>query len=222
MDSDSHSSCKRSASEDWNRGRQVSNREIIERFNSLRKRMTELPDMAGTALAVVVTQRLMDHYLLQPEDQRSRFVARWAEMMPLLWKTVSHPSAELKRTLKSKLIENTDESLGREYAMDAYRYEEDAGNACICSIEAYCGDRMGVAAAASQLLTHAQSRAQTIAMEIGEDRMSANAQSRVLRFQRVELDRLENAISLLEREGFSTTLLPQLRDLLDAGKTGTD
>ena len=175
--------------------------------------MESLPTTAGIALAVTVTQRLIDHYLLQPENRRSTFVAHWAEIMPLLWEAVSQPSVELKRTLEMKLIEYI-ETLKQKYPTDAYRYEEDAGNACICAIEAYCGHHKAVAATASQLLTHAQSRAQRTATEMGEDRMSPGAQARIVRFQHIELDRLERAISLLEREGFSDAALPQLRDLI--------
>ena len=103
--------------------------------------------------------------------------------------------------------------------MDAYLYDEDAGNAGICAIEAYCGDRKGVTAAASQLLAHAQSRAYKISTEMREDLMSASGRARVLQLRHLELDRLERAVSFLEREVFSVALLPQLRSLLAGEKS---
>lgn len=86
--------------------------EITNRFNALAERMENLPAKDGVALAVSVTQRLMDHYLAQPENRRSSFVAYWAEMMPVVWRMVLHPSAELKRTLKRKLKEYIKRLLG--------------------------------------------------------------------------------------------------------------
>jgi hypothetical protein len=199
---------------EYSGGRKVS-KEVTNRFNALAQRMEGLPEMAGVALAVTVTQRLMDDYFLQPKNQRSSFVAHWAEMMPVVWSMVLHPSPERQQTLKRVLKEYVDSDLGQESSdVGQPQFERDAGYACIGAIEAYCGNPKAVAAAASELLADAQRRAQTISTEIGEDRMSTNGETRVLRFQQMELDRLDNAVSLLEREGFSVGVLPQLKELL--------
>jgi hypothetical protein len=194
--------------------------EITDRFNSIATRIGGLPEEARLAVAVIVAQRLVDQYRLQPEGRRSNFVAPWAEMMPLLWRAVAEPSDELKRTLQTRLNEDIGELLGQEQAEYGQpKYEEYAGYACIAAVEAYCGNSKAAAAAASQLLADAQWRAQRSTTEMGEDRMSATARARVLRLRHVELDRLDNAVSLLEREGFSVALLPQLRDVLGATAT---
>jgi hypothetical protein len=195
-------------------------KEIIDRFNSLAKRIEDLPESARFAVAVAVTQGLMDQYLLEPENRRSSFVAPWAEMTPLLWAALTHPSAELKRTLETKLKEFIEECFDREspeYGQP--RYAADAGYACISAIEAYCGNSKAAAGPVSDLLAHAQRRAQRTSTKMGEDLMSANARARVLRLRHMELDRVENAVSLLEREGFSVGVLTQLRELLTSEGT---
>jgi hypothetical protein len=187
-------------------------KEIITRFDSLAKRIEGLSELARLAVAVAVTQHLMDEYLLQPEDRRSSFVVPWAETTPLLWTALTHPSAELKRTLETKLKEFVEEYFDQEpteYGQP--RYAADAAYACMAAIEAYCGNNKAAAGPVSDLLADAQRRAQAISTEMGEDLMSASANARVLRLQHLELDHVENAVSLLEREGFSVGVLPQLR-----------
>jgi hypothetical protein len=197
-------------------------REIIDRSNSLANRIEGLSERARFAVAVAVTQRLMDEWLLQPENERSSFVAPWAEMTPLLWTALTHPSAELKRTLETKLKEFLKEYWDQEpteYGQP--QYTQDAGYACIAAIEAYCGNIKAAAVTVSNLLADAQRRAQAISTEMGQDLMSASADARVFRLQHLELDHVENVVSLLEREGFSVEVLPQLRELLRLkGKEG--
>ncbi len=99
----------------------------------------------------------------------------WAETMPLVLRMVSHPSAELKRTSRKHLKEYTGEFLSREVPdFGQPEYEETAAFACICAIQAYCDDSKGVVCAASQLLAHAQRRAQNTSAQMGEDLMSEN------------------------------------------------
>ena len=194
--------------------------EIIDRFNSIATRIEGLPEEARLAVAVIVAQRLVDQYHLQPEDRRSTLVTPWAEMLPLLRRAVAEPSDELKRTLQARLNEGIGELLSQEQAEYGQpKYEEYAGYACIAAIEAYCGNSKAAAGAASQLLADAQWRAHRSTTEMGEGLMSATARARVLRLRHVELGRLDNAVSLLEREGFSVALLPQVRDVLVATAT---
>jgi hypothetical protein len=140
-------------------------------------------------------------------------------MMPPLWTALTHPSAELKRTLEAKLNEYVEKFLGQEPPeFGQPKYDEDAGYACIAAIETYCGNSKAAASAASFFLGDARRRAQKVSTEMGEDLMSTDARARVLRLQRMELDRVENAVSLLEREGFSVGVLPPLRELLTGQK----
>jgi cell division septum initiation protein DivIVA len=205
---------RRLAAKHYEKATQVSN-EIIDRFNSLAKRIEDLPESARLAIAVAIAQRLADEYLIQPEDQRSSFVAPWADMMPLLWTALTHPSVELKRILESKLSEYIGEFLDQsslEYGQP--KYDEDAGYACIAAIETYCGNSKAAAKVASFLLGDARRQAQRISTEMGESHMSANARARVLRLRHLELDRLDRAVTLLEDQGFSIGVLPQLNKLL--------
>jgi hypothetical protein len=84
----------------------------------------------------------------------------------------------------------------------------------IYAAQSYCtGSPHDALTGALQLLDDAFFRADRIAEEIGENLMSADARARGERFEQLELNCLDHALSLLEQEGFAPGILPRLRRL---------
>ena len=190
-------------------------RDIVDQCDNIASRIQNLPPLARVAVAVEAAKRLMSQYLELPPGRQLPLTVAWADVISMLRKVISSPSEELNREIDKRLKEYYSGPHCHELEEDALPgADEDAASAAIYATEAYCtGSETAAAQAALQLLTDADARASTVSEAIGEDLMSISAEARRGRFQQIELDRLNSAVSLIEQKGVSGATLRRLQDL---------
>ena len=202
---------------------QPDGRTISDQCDTLDRRIVALPERERAAIAVGAAWRLMSQYLRLPEQRLMDFTVTWANTVSTLWESLPGPTEKVNQLVEAKL---------REYYSGPYCHElgdnalpgadEDTASAAIYATEAYCtGNSKAATCAAMQLLTDAESRANSIALANGEHWNARESDARTFRFQQIELNRLGSAVSLLEMEGLTDTM-PRFREIFADDAAGMD
>jgi len=189
---------------------------IIDQADSIRRRVVSLPEKPRLTLAIAAAQRLMDEYLELPEESREPFTATLVDLVSKLGDAITQRSEELDRELDKEL---------KEYYAGPYSYElgedalpgsdDDAASAAIYAAEAYCTDDKEAAAFAAMQLFHATTdKVGDMCVAQGIDAMSKEADQLRFQSEQIELDRLANAVSFLERQEFTETTLQSVITIL--------
>jgi hypothetical protein len=152
----------------------------------------------------------MDDYLSAPGEVRSPFLAGWASALPLIWQMLLAPSDEADAALRNQLQDYYSgphwHHLGDAAAPGA---EEPAAAAAIYATESYCHrNAQSASSGALTLVSAAGAKADALS---GKDLMSPEAEAREILFEQKELDRLNAALAVLEREGVTQESLKELR-----------
>ena len=178
----------------------------MERYWKIRQRITALQEKARAALAIAAARRLMNEHLRRPEESRSPFTLSLADVVVKLEEAITHPSADRDLELEIRRKEYYAGPYCHKLGKDALRgASEDAASATIYAIGAYCThSKEEAASAAMQLIDSADARVGSICLAQGIDGMSKEADGMVSRLEDIELDRLDRAVSLLEKGGSSS------------------
>jgi hypothetical protein len=181
---------------------ELNNQTIAAECDNLETRISRLPEVARAVIAAGAAWRLMRNHLELPEPLRIDFVLTWSEVVSMLWDNAVDSGGEVKRILGAKL---------QDYYLGPYCHklgedalpgaDEDAASAAIYAAEAYCtGNVKDAVRAAMHLVTEALTRANRVAVEIGERWDARESETRSFEFQQIELNRLGRVVSLLETE----------------------
>jgi hypothetical protein len=184
----------------------------FDEWKTIASRIMALSGRSAVAIAAGAAQRLMDKHLSLPEDQRNTFIIGWIPVLALLWQSQPGDSTEVDRALRDRMQQYLSGPYSHHLADEALPgSDENAAAAAIYATEAYCNQSATSACAAAQRLVDAAAQA---ADELSDDDlMSAEAEARRVRFERVEIRRLNAAVAVLEREGITEASLRELRGI---------
>lgn len=176
---------------------------------SITARISRLPNSARVAIAVGAAQRLMDDQRSLPEEQQNEFVISWAPALALTWRTLLSPTPEIDRALRDLLDEYYSGPYCHELEDEALPgADEDAAAAAIYAVEAHCRQSAKSACSgALRLLTAADMRMEPFI----KDRKAPETEDLRVQAEQEEIDRLNAALDILEREGVTDSSVEELR-----------